>query len=88
MYGTGINPPPRRAIHGKVSQLCSLILTLGYNPMQQLLNIGVVKNRYGPHSADGSMGVELAANYAACQINVHEFHRTQSTAFDIASVLK
>ena len=44
-YGTGINPPPRRAIHGKVSQLCSLILTLGYNPMQQLLNVGVVKDR-------------------------------------------
>ena len=81
-YGTGINPPPRRAIHGKVSQLCSLILTLGYNPMQQLLNIGVVKNRYGPHSADGSMGVELAANYAACQINVHEFYANQPRMYD------
>ena len=86
-YGTGVNPPPRRAIHGKVSQLCSLILTLGYNPMQQLLNVGVVKNRYGPHSADGSMGIELSANYAACQINVHEFHRPMSNAFDIQSVL-
>jgi len=87
-YGTGINPPPRRAIHGKVSQLCSVILTLGYDPFGQNLSVGVVKNRYGPHAADGSMAVPLTANYAACQIRDHEFHHNQSRAFDINQVIK
>lgn len=31
-YGTPNEPPARRAIHGKVSQLPSLILTMGYAP--------------------------------------------------------
>ena len=86
-YGNGINPPARRAIHGKVSQLCSLILTLGYNPVQNLLSVGVVKNRYGPHAADGSMAVPLTANYAACQIREHEFHVNQHRMYDSQSHL-
>lgn len=76
-YGNGSTPPPRRSIHGKVSQLCSLILTLGYDPYNKILKIGVVKNRYGPHAADGTMSVELEANYAACQITNREAQNYQ-----------
>lgn len=67
-YGSLTNPPPRRAIHGKVSQLPSLILTLGYDPMQAILKVASVKNRFGPHAADASESVSLFTNYASCQI--------------------
>ena len=68
-YGSTINPPARRAIHGKVSQLPALILTLGYNPSSGELKIAAVKNRFGPHTADGSDWATLFVNYAACQIS-------------------
>ena len=67
-YGNPTNPPARRAIHGKVSQLPSLILTLGYDPNQATLKVAVVKNRFGPHTADASRYATLFVNYAACQI--------------------
>lgn len=38
-------PPPRRALHGKISKLPELILTLGKN--QQEFGIAAVKNRNG-----------------------------------------
>lgn len=78
-YGNGITPPPRRSIHGKVSQLCSLILTLGYDPYNKVVKVGVVKNRYGPHAADGSMLAELTANYAACQLTNRELQHQQQS---------
>jgi len=68
-YGDGTYPPARRSIHGKVSQLPSLMLTLGYDPMIKQLKVAAVKNRFGPNSADGKDWVALDANYAACQIN-------------------
>lgn len=68
-YGDGTFPPPRRSIHGKVSQLPSLMLTLGYDPMGKQLRVAAVKNRFGPNSADGKVNVQLDANYAACQIS-------------------
>lgn len=68
-YGDGTYPPARRSIHGKVSQLPSLMLTLGYDPMGKQLKVAAVKNRFGPNSADGKDWVALDANYAACQIN-------------------
>ena len=67
-YGDGTMPPARRAIHGKVSQLPSLILTLGYDVLGKQLRVAAVKNRFGPNSADGKVNVSLSANYAACQI--------------------
>jgi replicative DNA helicase len=67
-YGSPSKPPARRAIHGKVSQLPALILTLGYDPIQQTLSVAPVKNRFGPHTADASSYAQLLVNYAACQI--------------------
>jgi hypothetical protein len=67
-YGSPSKPPARRAIHGKVSQLPALILTLGYDPLQQTLSVAPVKNRFGPHTADASQYAQLLVNYAACQI--------------------
>ena len=68
-YGSPTRPPARRAIHGKVSQLPALILTLGYDPMDGALNIAAVKNRFGPHTADASDYATLSVNYGACQIS-------------------
>ena len=68
-YGSPTKPPARRAIHGKVSQLPALILTLGYDSINAELNIAAVKNRFGPHTADASDYVGLNVNYGACQIS-------------------
>jgi hypothetical protein len=51
-----------------VSQLPSLILTLGYDPTQAILKVAPVKNRFGAHTADGSKYAQLLVNYAAVQI--------------------
>lgn len=68
-YGSVTKPPARRAIHGKVSQLPSLILTLGYDPQGAELRVAPVKNRFGAHTADASDWATLYVNYAACQIS-------------------
>ena len=68
-YGSPTEPPARRAIHGKVSQLPALILTMGYNPVNAELKIAAVKNRFGPHFADGKDFATLIANYSNCQIS-------------------
>ena len=68
-YGSPTEPPARRAIHGKVSQLPALILTLGYNPQYGELKIAAVKNRFGPHAADGKDYATLYVNYGSCQIS-------------------
>jgi len=68
-YGSPTEPPARRAVHGKVSQLPALILTLGYNPTNAELKIAAVKNRFGPHAADGKDYATLLVNYGACQIS-------------------
>ena len=68
-YGNTFEPPARRAIHGKVSQLPALILTLGYDPYQHTLRVAAVKNRFGRHTADGKDYFGLFTNYSACQIS-------------------
>jgi len=68
-YGSPTKPPARRAIHGKVSQLPALILTMGYDPFNAELNIAAVKNRFGPHTADASDYAVLNVSYGACQIS-------------------
>ena len=82
-YGNTFNAPPRRAIHGKVAQLPSLILTLGFDPLRKELKVAVVKNRYGPHAADGTVNTPLAVDYATCQISEMHF---QSSRFDQGSL--
>jgi replicative DNA helicase len=67
-YGSPTEPPARRAIHGKVSQLPALILTLGYNPDNNELKVAVVKNRFGPHAADAKKFATLYVSYGSCQI--------------------
>ena len=68
-YGSPTMPPPRRSIHGKVSQLPSTILTLGYDPTQGLLRVAAVKNRFCKHTADVSDMGTLFVNFATCQIH-------------------
>jgi len=68
-YGKTNFPPHRRAIHGKVSQLPALILTLGFDPLDGTLKVAPVKNRFGPHTADGSDFATLFVNYSVCQIS-------------------
>lgn len=67
-YGTPNEPPARRAIHGKVSQLPSLILTMGYAPELGYLRIAPVKNRFGPMDSTGKDYATLFVNFAAVQI--------------------
>ena len=67
-YGSSSEPPHRRAIHGKVSQLPALILTLGFDG-QAILKVAAVKNRFGQHQPDGKRYVQLLVNYAAVQIS-------------------
>lgn len=67
-YGPPSEPPPRRSIHGKVSQLPATILTLGYSPFDNVLKIAAVKNRFGKHSADGRDNTNLSVNFATCEI--------------------
>ena len=68
-YGKTTDPSARRAIHGKVSQLPALIITLGFDPHNQVLKVAAVKNRFGPHTADGSDHIGLFVSYKVCQIN-------------------
>ena len=68
-YGRSDEPPPRRAIHGKVSQLPSLILTMAFDPWNKGLRVAPVKNRFGPHTADGKDMVTLTVDFASCQIS-------------------
>jgi hypothetical protein len=75
-YGDTTTPPARRAIHGKVSQLPSLILTLGYSPTEGTLRVAPVKNRFGPMYANADQHVALFVDYATCRIeNVDEIGR-------------
>jgi hypothetical protein len=67
-YGDTTTPPQRRAIHGKVSQLPSLILTLGYSPSEGTLRVAPVKNRFGPMYANAGEYVSLFVDYAVCRI--------------------
>ena len=68
-YGKTTEPPARRAIHGKVSQLPALIITLAFDPHNSILKVAAVKNRFGPHTADGSDHIGLFVSYKVCQIN-------------------
>jgi len=56
------NPcPPRAALHGKIAQIPSLILTLS-SDQPGLMAVAPVKNRYGP--ADATGGTAVWMNYS------------------------
>ena len=61
-------PPPRRAIHGKVSALPEMILTLGYDVNDSILHVAAVKNRSGVASVNAENFVSLFVDYGSCQI--------------------
>lgn len=86
-YGQGAQPPARRAIHGKVSQLPSLILTMGYDAYNKELLIAAVKNRFGPHNADGSNFIGLKVDYGNCQITEKDARPHIPRHFDQQSIL-
>lgn len=50
-------PPPRKMLQGKVSQLPKVILSLAFDG--QRLKVAPVKNRFGPADASGYTSVEL-----------------------------
>ena len=81
-YGPGTEPPHRRSIHGKVSQLPALILTLGYDPLGKNLRVAAVKNRFGQHQADGKDYASLLVDFASCQIrDANSFTRAVYTNY-------
>ena len=81
-YGPGTEPPHRRSIHGKVSQLPALILTLGYDPLGKNLRVAAVKNRFGQHQADGKDYAQLLVDFASCQIrDANSFTRAVYTNY-------
>jgi hypothetical protein len=58
--------PPRRAIQGKLSQLPSLILTVGLNGSE--LFVGVVKNRFGEADKEAANPVRMVVDFSRVQI--------------------
>ena len=62
------NPcPPRAALHGKISQVPSLICTVA-SPSDGLMSVAPVKNRYGPADPSGSTALWLEYDPARMQI--------------------
>jgi len=65
--GVAGNPcPPRSALHGKVAQTPSLILTV--HSQVGLLAVCAVKNRYGPADATGATPIWLSYEPASMQV--------------------
>ena len=63
---TGNPCPPRAALHGKVAQTPSLILTV--HSQTGLLAVCAVKNRYGPADATGASPIWLSYEPASMQV--------------------
>jgi RecA-family ATPase len=65
--GVNGNPcPPRHALHGKVAQTPSLILTV--YPQLASMGVNAVKNRYGPADANGGSPVWLSYDPASMSV--------------------
>jgi len=70
------NPcPPRHALHGKVAQTPSLILTV--HSQQGVMGVCAVKNRYGPADATGGTPIWLSYDPASMQISDLQQHQVQ-----------
>lgn len=68
----GGSPPPRSAIMGKANQLPTTILTLWGDPQAGILDVAVVKNRFGPQDAMGQKFFRMKADPAICKIEQDE----------------
>lgn len=60
-------PPPRSAIQGKISQLPSVIMTV--TAQGGVLNIGVVKNRFGPSDPAAKNPLRLSIDISRMHID-------------------
>lgn len=56
-------PAPRKSLHGKVSQIPELILSVAVNPQESSLLAALVKNRDGPADATGKQYRRLAGDF-------------------------
>ena len=62
--GSPHDPPARRDIHGKISQLPELILGMAANSMTGEYKVACLKNRSGPYDATGSTYETLYADFS------------------------
>ena len=58
--------PPRSSIHGKVSQVPALVLTL--NSQAEWMHVAPVKNRYGPADPSGQTAISFLFDAASMTI--------------------
>lgn len=63
--------PPRSALHGKIAQIPSLVLTLSSNEPGWMA-VAAVKNRYGPADATGQTAIWMDYHPSTMQIKDHE----------------
>ena len=59
--------PPRSALHGKIAQIPSLIMTLA-SPSDGLLAVAPVKNRYGPADPSGQTALWMEYTPSTMQV--------------------
>lgn len=67
-YDNGEKPPPRRALHGKVSHLPELILTMAKVAASNFIGVACVKNRNGPADPTAENAVWLACDFARVHV--------------------
>ena len=67
------NPcPPRSALHGKIAQIPSAVLTLS-SDQPGLMAVAAVKNRYGPADATGQTAIWM--NYHPATMTIQDIER-------------
>lgn len=66
------NPPPRRAIHGKISHFPELILTMAKNG--DFIGFACVKNRSGRADPQAKEAIWLTADYPRMQLSEGPIH--------------
>lgn len=61
--------PPRSMIHGKISQVPALVLTLASKPDAGFMYVAPVKNRYGPADPTGHTAIPLLFDPSTMTLN-------------------
>jgi len=69
--GQADQPPSRKAIQGKISQLPEMILTVALIPHTGEFKVAAVKNRFAAHSATGGKYVSLWSDASRMSIYSH-----------------
>lgn len=77
-------PLPRSAILGKISQYARLILSVAYNPYDQIYKVAAVKNSSGPTDPTAAKPIAFDADPACMQVR----ERTAPMASPAADYLK